>query len=72
VLAIILGQALVFGSTDVLVYAAIAWLGTHLFVLLYEEPTLRRRYGAAYDNYRAHVRRWLPRVRPWTDAGDAR
>jgi protein-S-isoprenylcysteine O-methyltransferase Ste14 len=72
VLAIILGQALVFGSTDVLVYAAIAWLGTHLFVLLYEEPTLRRRYGAAYDNYRAHVRRWLPRVHPWTDAGDAR
>jgi protein-S-isoprenylcysteine O-methyltransferase Ste14 len=32
----------------------------HLFVILYEEPTLTRRFGAEYAGYRARVRRWIP------------
>ncbi len=58
VLSIIAGQGLFFGSTRLMVYAAIVWLAFHLFVRLYEEPTLRARYGASYDQYRAQVRRW--------------
>jgi cytidine deaminase len=42
-----------------------AVLAIHVFVLFYEEPTLRKRFGADYDNYRGHVRRWVPRMRPW-------
>ncbi|HEY2943862.1 MAG TPA: isoprenylcysteine carboxylmethyltransferase family protein [Vicinamibacteria bacterium] len=63
VLSIILGQALLFGSGTIVGYGALVGLGFHLFVLLYEEPTLRRTYGEEYARYRAHVRRWRPRLR---------
>lgn len=62
VVSMILGQALLFGSTTLLCYGAIAWVFFHLFVLLHEEPALGRRYGAEYDRYRAAVRRWWPRA----------
>jgi protein-S-isoprenylcysteine O-methyltransferase Ste14 len=65
VLSIIVGQALLLGRRVLLGYAAVAWLAVHLFVLLYEEPTLRARYGPQYASYRAAVRRWRPRLRPW-------
>jgi len=35
-------------------------LAIHAFVLLYEEPTLRRRFGEEYGAYRSRVRRWIP------------
>ena len=65
VLTIIMGQALLFGSVRLLGYAGIVWLLVHTFVVLYEEPTLRRRFGNSYDIYRADVRRWWPRLGPW-------
>lgn len=61
VLAAIAGQALLFGSRDLLVYLAVVAAGFHLFVLAYEEPTLRARYGAEYERYCRDVRRWWPR-----------
>jgi protein-S-isoprenylcysteine O-methyltransferase Ste14 len=64
VVTIVVGEALVFGSGDVLIYAAVVALGFHLFVVLYEEPTLRRTYGSEYDGYCSQVRRWIPRLRP--------
>jgi protein-S-isoprenylcysteine O-methyltransferase Ste14 len=39
----------------------------HLFVIAYEEPTLRRSFGPEYEAYCAHVPRWFPRFRPWRD-----
>jgi protein-S-isoprenylcysteine O-methyltransferase Ste14 len=66
VIAVIVGEALLLGHGGVLVYAGAVALGFHLFVLLYEEPTLRREYGSEYDAYCAQVRRWLPRVTPAT------
>lgn len=65
VVSIVAGQALILGSGGLAVYAGATWLVFHLFVLAYEEPALRRRYGASYDAYRVHVRRWWPRIRPW-------
>ena len=65
VVAAILGQALLFGSLVLLEYAALVWLAFFAFVVLYEEPTLYRRFGPAYEDYRAHVRRWWPRITPW-------
>jgi protein-S-isoprenylcysteine O-methyltransferase Ste14 len=64
--ALILGQALLFGDARLLLYGLTVWLLFHMFVLGYEEPTLRRRFPAEYDPYRAAVPRWLPRLRPWT------
>lgn len=63
VLAMLLGQGLLFGSRAMLVYAAVMALGFHVFVVLYEEPTLRQQFGAEYDEYSAAVPRWIPRLR---------
>jgi protein-S-isoprenylcysteine O-methyltransferase Ste14 len=71
VLATVVGQGLLLGNTSVLVYAAVLWLVFHLFVLFYEEPTLRARYGAEYESFRAAVPRWIPRLRPWNEAGSS-
>ena len=42
----------------------------HLFVVLYEERTLERRFGLQYVAYRALVNRWLPK-RPGPDLDQA-
>jgi len=65
VLAIILGQVLIFSSWAVLVYGIVAGAAMVSFVKLYEEPTLARRYGAEYETYRRAVPAWLPRITPW-------
>lgn len=59
---VILGQAALFRSLHVLEYAAAMLLTAHVFVVLYEEPTLRRQFGESYEEYRRHVPRWLPRI----------
>ncbi len=65
VLAIIAGQALLLGRTQLWSYAAGCALFAHLFVVFYEEPTLRDQFGADYERYTLGVRRWWPRLRPW-------
>lgn len=65
VVSAILGQALVFGDERLLIYGGAIWLAFHLFVLFYEEPTLRRSFGAQYEAFCRHVPRWLPRLTPW-------
>jgi protein-S-isoprenylcysteine O-methyltransferase Ste14 len=65
VLAIILGQALLFSSWPVVVYGLIAAAAMVCFVKFYEEPTLASRYGAEYEAYRRAVPGWLPRLTPW-------
>jgi protein-S-isoprenylcysteine O-methyltransferase Ste14 len=54
------GAALFYRSPALLVYSAAFILTCHLFVLVYEEPTLRRTFGPDYAAYCAHVRRWWP------------
>jgi protein-S-isoprenylcysteine O-methyltransferase Ste14 len=66
--AAILGQALLFGNAPLLAYALVVWLTVHLFVVLYEEPTLSRNFGEEYAAFRANVPRWLPRLRGWKGA----
>lgn len=63
VLTMILGWALCFPARDLAVYGLVVAAGFHLFVVLYEEPALRRRFGLEYDEYRDRVGRWLPRLR---------
>jgi protein-S-isoprenylcysteine O-methyltransferase Ste14 len=43
------------------IYAAAVALGFHLFVILYEEPELRRKFGASYEEYCKTVPRWFPK-----------
>jgi len=61
------GLWVVFGRarTIALEVAAVAVIAVALFARLYEEPTLRKMFGAEYEEYCQNVPRWLPRVRPW-------
>lgn len=69
VVSIVLGQGLWFGDVRLLGYAALVWLAFHLFVIGYEEPTLRRTFGAEFETFQANVPRWVPRLRPWDGPG---
>jgi protein-S-isoprenylcysteine O-methyltransferase Ste14 len=65
VLAILLGEAALAGSGALLLWFGAVLAANAVYLPLVEEPDLRRRFGAAYDDYRANVPRWLPRLRPW-------
>jgi protein-S-isoprenylcysteine O-methyltransferase Ste14 len=56
------GHFLWFGFWVLLAYAGFVFLAFHTFVLLYEEPTLKRKFGAAYEEYCRKVPRWIPRI----------
>ena len=62
-----LGLWIVFGHANPALIATVVAvaLGIHLFVVFYEEPTLRKKFGADYEDYCRNVRRWWPRLRPW-------
>jgi len=63
VLLIFSGHFLWFGYWSLLMYTILAFLGVHSFILLYEEPTLKRKFGASYEGYLKRVPRWIPRFR---------
>ena len=60
VLTVVLGWAVLFRSLEILGYAAVVALLFHLVVLVVEEPSLRRLFGAEYEEYCRTVRRWIP------------
>ena len=55
-----LGAAMVLWSGWLVLYALVVLIATHLLVILYEEPHLRRVFGQPYDDYRQTVHRWIP------------
>lgn len=60
VLLVIAGWAALSASGAVLGYGVVVTLVFHLFVVVVEEPLLRRQFGEAYDAYRRTVPRWVP------------
>jgi protein-S-isoprenylcysteine O-methyltransferase Ste14 len=69
ILSIVLGQAVLFASPALVVYAVVLWVVMAAFVHWHEEPLLRRRFGDDYATYCRNVRAWRPRLRPWTGPG---
>jgi protein-S-isoprenylcysteine O-methyltransferase Ste14 len=65
IVAAVLGQAMIFGSRALVIYAVAVWAVAATFVRGYEEPALLRRFGTSYERYRSNVRAWLPRLHPW-------
>ena len=63
VTTIVFGEFLLTGSRALLAYWVIWFLAVNLFVVGYEEPALRRRFGASYEQYIQRVGRWVPRFR---------
>ena len=70
-----LGAGLVLAGCAILFAEFSAWLAAYvvaiivvvnLFILFYEEPTLREKFGDDYDEYRKNVGRWIPRATAWS------
>ena len=61
VIAVLLGEAALFGSLTLLIWAAVVFAVNAVYFPLVEEPGLRLRFGAEYDEYAARTPRWLPR-----------
>jgi protein-S-isoprenylcysteine O-methyltransferase Ste14 len=59
------GEALTWRSGVLALWLAVFAVINHTYFLLSEEPGLEKRFGDGYREYRAHVPRWLPRIRPW-------
>jgi protein-S-isoprenylcysteine O-methyltransferase Ste14 len=65
VVSTILGQGLLFGNVALLEYGAAVSLLFHIFVLAYEEPTLRASFGSEYESFCTQVPRWIRRTAAW-------
>ena len=61
VVTILAGEAILFMSTAILFEAGIFITLAYLFVVFYEEPVLRRKFGESYERYMQTVGRWIPR-----------
>ena len=62
-LLLIIGVAFIMRSPSALAVAVFFALLAHIFVLIYEEPTLEHKFGRSYIEYKKSVRRWLPTVK---------
>jgi protein-S-isoprenylcysteine O-methyltransferase Ste14 len=62
VLMMLFGHFLWFRFWSLLIYALFFFLAFHLFIIGYEEPNLRKRFGAAYEQYLRIVPRWIPKL----------
>ena len=69
VLLILVGEALLWRSGVLALWAGAFLLINHAYFLLSEEPGMEKRFGESYRIYRAHVPRWIPRMTPWTGEG---
>ena len=69
---VIWGEALYFSSLGVVLYAVAVTVGAHAAVRYVEEPELRKRFGASYEEYCRLVPRWLPRIRTRARPGGPR
>ena len=63
VLLVIAGWALVYRSGAVAQYGVVVALAFHIWIMLFEEPQLRRLFGDSYIEYARRVHRWLPSVK---------
>ncbi len=58
---ILIGEGTLLQSGMVFIFAALMWAMFHLFVVYYEEPQLKQKFGKTYENYLKTVPRWIPR-----------
>lgn len=65
VIFIIIAEALIFRSMSLAEWAAAFFVINAIYFPLLEEPQLERRFGEEYRRYSRHVRRLIPRIRPW-------
>lgn len=62
VIAMVVGQALFFGSVVIGILALAFLLINHVYFIYSEEPGLEKRFGESYREYKKRVPRWIPRL----------
>jgi protein-S-isoprenylcysteine O-methyltransferase Ste14 len=67
VLLVILGHFLWSGYWVLMAYGGLFFIATHLFIVLYEEPHLKKTFGADYDEYCRRVSRWIPKIKSFSE-----
>jgi protein-S-isoprenylcysteine O-methyltransferase Ste14 len=65
VLFVLLGESLLTGSRSVLIWFGLFLLNNLVYIPLFEEPQLEKRFGERYRTYKQNVPRWIPRARAW-------
>lgn len=67
------GEALLLPSIaqEIVIMMVILWAVVNGFIMLYEEPKLRDLFGDDYKRYCENVRRWIPRITPWSPSSTA-
>ncbi len=68
VLMMLLGEALFFNALGIMVWACIFFAMNTAYFIFKEEPSMLARFGEAYTEYKKHVPRWVPRMRPYKAA----
>lgn len=63
---ILIGESLFFHSTSIAAWAALFFVINTTYFMAFEEPSLEKRFGIEYREYKSHVRRWVPRLTPYT------
>jgi protein-S-isoprenylcysteine O-methyltransferase Ste14 len=72
VFAILAAETIIFRSPPLLIWSLGFLIVNIIYMPLIEEPSLRRRFGAAYDEYARNVPRWFPRSTPWIPPSPAK
>ena len=62
---LLIGEAWLIGRIKIIYMAIVALTMVSIFVIVFEEPVLRSKFGDDYIEYCRNVRRWIPRLRPW-------
>jgi protein-S-isoprenylcysteine O-methyltransferase Ste14 len=62
VILTIIGHFLWFQTISIIPYVLFFFVATHLFIIGYEEPALKKTFGPAYEDYTNKVPRWVPRI----------
>jgi protein-S-isoprenylcysteine O-methyltransferase Ste14 len=65
----LLGEVLLFGSLYILAWWVVFFTAKTIYFIYHEEPEMAKRFGQKYLEYKKHVPRWIPRLRPWNKAG---
>jgi protein-S-isoprenylcysteine O-methyltransferase Ste14 len=59
----LIGESIFFQSGVLFIFTAVIWTMFHSFVMFYEEPHLRKTFGASYEEYCKKTPRWIPKFK---------
>jgi len=65
VLFVLCGESILFTSSSIGIWAVLFFIINTVYFIFSEEPGLEKRFGMEYVEYKMHVPRWIPRIKPW-------